>query len=156
MTENLVLAALLLLKYLAQPLQRVHRHDAGQFALHLQEVGVGAVIHLLAVAVVAADAVRRVGVGGLTLLCSALTQAAACLVDGTVGHSTQTRLLYLTLVFTPDALNLLNINTALHQVSNDLTLRRAFFVLVHDVSHYLFVGHRRLSHHGGAHNKEQG
>ena len=121
MTENLVLVVLLLIKYLTKPLQRIHRYDASQLVLHLYEVRIGVVKHLLTVGVDATNAVRAVG-WGLALLCVSFTHAATGFVNSSICHIAHARLLYLAFIFPSDALNLLHIDTTLHQVSNNLTL----------------------------------
>ena len=144
MSVDFVLLCLLLLQQLFKQSDGVDRHDATQLGLHLQQVGVGLVVDRLTVHALAhlktALACRA------SLLPVVLAQAVLGLVDGLVGHRAQARLAQLAVIFALDALQLLHVNTALHQFHGNFLLRGTLLVLLHDVGNDLLLCHGRLGH----------
>ena len=155
MTENL---ATLGLFHLIIVLQRVGHHEVHGL-VHLHEVRVLFVVGVLLYLVGLLRVLRA------ELRCLALVLDLLFLTDVTVlfTHTglhvlrpccdvvgTQRTVLRLSLVFLLDTANLLDGDTAPHQLCDDFLSRHTLGVLLHDIVHHLVVGHSRLSPcHGG-------
>ena len=138
-SEDAVLFYFLLFQQLLQQGDGVNRHDTAQLGLHLKEVRVVLVLevravapeHLAAAACSSRDALLAV-VGAHTVV---------GIVDGFISHAAHTRLLYLPLILSFDALYLLNVYAALNQLRHYLGLSATLFLLFQNKGNNLFIGH---------------
>ena len=139
--EHLLLLLLALSQNLLQQRDRVHRHQAAQLQLHLQEVVVLLIVGVLLVALALHAHVCHLR---SLLLGLRLARTVVGLAHGLVLHHAQTRLVLLAFGNLLHTANLLNVNTTLHQLRHNLLLSRTCLVLLQHEAHHLVVGHRRL------------
>ena len=128
--ENLVLVAALALQDVVEHGDGVDGQQVAQLLLHLKVIGAadrGRAAGVLGVAQAVAGLVL-VGVDAAPLAV-VLAHAVLGVGHGLVGYLSEAALADLALVFALDALNLLNVDTALYELGDDFRLRTAFLPL---------------------------
>ena len=140
-TKDLFLLLLPLFQDLVQPFDGIGGNQALHLTLHEKEVfifiiesmGDGITAFQTKVALVLYLLVLRLAI--------VLTHPFFCLRHRIVSHGTQTTLLDLTVIFRLYAPNLLNVHAVLHELGNNLCLRRTSLMLLNDKLNHLVIRH---------------
>ena len=150
MSENLALRRLLLL---VEVLQRVGHHEVNGF-VHFHIVSIFLVIGVTLNLVLGLGVLHAELRSILLVLCHLLFTLFTVGFTHTVLHilracgdvfAAKRTVLDLLLIFLLNASELVDSDTTLHQLGNDLLTRYTFRILFNHVVHHLIVGHARLS-----------
>ena len=167
-SEHLLLSGFTLGKKLLQHLRRIGHH-LEHLLLIVHKLLVGFVVRMLIVTVALRlhthiRVVLRIAVcltsvvfAGVLVARLAVVGAQTCvrLCRSVVANIAKTALFQLALIFIAHAAYLRNVNATLHEVSDNLRLRLALLLRLHDVLHNLRVGHGRLCRDSHRHDQHE-